>query len=367
LVDGSIKTINFNLAVAEQESDTSDSSQTLLCLTSNGDAVVSQSEPNRPPMIGIIPSSFLTDDDTKVQQSLLLPPLPCVTATAKFDSFRSTVTGSSTTHLVSITPSRGEVTSVVQGILLLPTNEDGVEEENIPLIVVPHGGPHSCTTLSYTPSYAYLCEHGKYAILHVNYRGSAGFGQAPLESLAGNIGSQDIDDVYQLTRRVLDSFTGINPSRVGICGGSHGGFLAGHAIGQNPELFKVAAMRNPVCNVATMVTPTDIPDWCYVEALGPGNYDWTTYKGPTPDELTKMWEASPMAHIDNVVSPTLLAIGKSDKRVPPSQGIEYYHALRSKGVKTKLLLYDDDDHAIDKVQSEADHWINIKQWFDEHI
>ena len=74
-----------------------------------------------------------------------------------------------------------------------------------------------------------------------------------------------------------------------------------------------------------------------------------------------------IAHIDQVQSPTLLAIGKSDKRVPPSQGIEYYHALRSKGVKTKLLLYDDDDHAIDNVQSEADHWINIKQWFDEHI
>jgi dipeptidyl aminopeptidase/acylaminoacyl peptidase len=70
-----------------------------------------------------------------------------------------------------------------------------------------------------------------------------------------------------------------------------------------------------------------------------------------------------IAHIEHVTAPTLLAIGNSDKRVPPSQGIEYYHALRSQGVNTKLLLYDDDDHAIDKVQSEADHWINILQWF----
>ena len=57
----------------------------------------------------------------------------------------------------------------------------------------------------------------------------------------------------------------------------------------------------------------------------------------------------------------------SDKRVPPSQGIEYFHAMRSKGVPTKLLMYEDDDHAIDKVVSEADHWINIKRWFDEHL
>ncbi len=51
-------------------------------------------------------------------------------------------------------------------------------------------------------------------------------------------------------------------------------------------------MRNPVTNIATMVTSTDIPDWCYVEALGQGKYDWKRFKGPTPDELIKMWEAS---------------------------------------------------------------------------
>lgn len=49
-----------------------------------------------------------------------------------------------------------------------------------------------------------------------------------------------------------------------------GGFLAGHLIGQHPDLFKVAAMRNPCTNIASMVTATDIPDWCYVETLGTG-------------------------------------------------------------------------------------------------
>ena len=163
---------------------------------------------------------------------------------------------------------------------------------NVPLIVVPHGGPHSCFAASYTPSYSYLCEHGRYAVLQVNYRGSTGFGQDALESLSGNVGKQDISDLYQLTERVLYAFTGIDSTRVGICGGSHGGFLAGHAIGQHPELFKVAAMRNPVTNIATMVTATDIPDWCYVEALGIGAYNWNTFKGPTSEDLKTMWNAS---------------------------------------------------------------------------
>jgi len=81
-----------------------------------------------------------------------------------------------------------------------------------------------------------------------------------------------------------------------------------------------------------------------------------------------MYDASPIAHIEKIKQcPTLVAVGMKDRRVPPSQSLEYFYALRSKGVKTKLLVYDDDDHAIDKVASEADHWVNIKRWFDEHL
>lgn len=202
----------------------------------------------------------------------------------------------------------------------------------------------------------------------MNFRGSSGFGQGPLESLTGNIGSQDVKDVLHLTNHVLQKYQNtIDPSRVGVCGGSHGGFLAGHLIGQYSKLFKVAAMRNPVTNIPTMTTATDIPDWCYVEALGIGKYDWTKFRGIQEHELSTLYRKSPIAHIEHVKAPTLVAIGLSDKRVPPSQGIEYYHTLRSRGIPTKLLLYDDDDHAIDKVQSEADHWINIKRWFDKFL
>ena len=80
-----------------------------------------------------------------------------------------------------------------------------------------------------------------------------------------------------------------------------------------------------------------------------------------------MWSKSPIAHLDNVKAPTLMGIGMKDRRVPPSQGIEYYHALRAGGVPAKMLVYEDCDHAIDLVASEADFWINAKQWFDEHL
>ena len=106
----------------------------------------------------------------------------------------------------------------VGSVLLVPDDAGG---EKLPLIVVPHGGPHTCMSTSYFPSYAFLCKHGRYAILHVNFRGSTGFGQAALESLAGNAGSLDVLDVVAATQSVIDAGI-VDPDRVGICGGSHG-------------------------------------------------------------------------------------------------------------------------------------------------
>jgi acylaminoacyl-peptidase len=198
----------------------------------------------------------------------------------------------------------------------------------------------------------------------VNYRGSTGFGQDSIESLPTRIGELDVKDVIAATLKVQESGI-VDAERIGICGGSHGGFLTGHCTSQYPNLFKAAAMRNPVVNIPSMVTSTDIPDWCYVEAIG--SYNWREYMPPTSTSIRMMWDKSPIRHVDRVQTPTLMALGMQDLRVPPSQGLEWYHSLRSKGVPTKLLTYDGNDHAIAGVKAEADHWVNIKQWFDNHL
>jgi len=410
LDDGAITPIQFDIRNGPNSSssdgdDEGDNgrkmaSQTLLCLTDNGDAIVSQSTPNSPPTVGFLPSRVLqmADDDdddggSKAGGVVLVNPLikfGAIAATSAFAPF-SHVSSSTTTIKgddriqcfgIVASPQEGKDGPDVEGILLLPPpdsnnnndnkNDDAKNTKKIPLLVIPHGGPHSCSTTTFIPSYAFLCKQG-YAILHTNFRGSTGYGQSFVESLAGSIGRSDVDDVVALTQRALtfqqshSHLQQLDANRVGVCGGSHGGFLAGHLIGQHPKLFKVAAMRNMVSNIAGMVTHTDIPDWCYVEGMGIGSYDWKEFRGPKRDELGLMWDKSPIAHIDKVTAPTLVALGMADKRVPPSQGIEYYHALRSKGVKTKLLIYEKDDHAIDRVVSEADHWLNIKRWFDEHL
>jgi acylaminoacyl-peptidase len=157
-----------------------------------------------------------------------------------------------------------------ESILIYPTGAGA----GLPIVVVPHGGPHSCMTTAYFHAYAFLAHTLGAAVLHVNYRGSPGFGQDSIHSLPGKIGKNDVDDMMTALNRALalrfDASTArvsadsthpllVNSSRVSVVGGSHGGFLAGHLIGQYPEVFKAAAMRNPVTNIPAMYSVSDIP------------------------------------------------------------------------------------------------------------
>jgi acylaminoacyl-peptidase len=162
-----------------------------------------------------------------------------------------------------------------------------VEGKLLPLITVPHGGPHSCMPTSYVPSYAFLAIHLNSAVLHCNYRGSTGFGQRSIDSLLGTIGTNDVQDVLDCTNMAINEGY-INKDLVAIVGGSHGGFLCGHMIGQYPDLFRVACMRNPVTNIPSMVGVTDIPDWCFVEALGADSYDFNSFNTPSDEDLLIM-------------------------------------------------------------------------------
>jgi len=268
-------------------------------------------------------------------------------------------------NIISITPPEVQGASSaekIQSVLLIPRNSN--QAKKLPLVVVPHGGPHSVSQSAFAPGFAYLAS--SYAVLFPNYRGSIGFGQAALESLLTRIGKLDVEDVMACTRHAIQEFPIIDGDRVGICGGSHGGFLTAHCTSQYPDFFKAAAMRNPVTNIASMFTSTDIPDWCLAEAIG-NESNQLEFRGPTADQIMKMYEKSPVSRVKEVKAPTLIALGLVDLRVPYSQGMEWYHSLKSLGVPTKLLRYPKDNHALDRDTTEADHWIHIRQWFDQYL
>jgi acylaminoacyl-peptidase len=393
------------------------SSQSMVCMSStNGDVVLAEDSNDRPTRLWIIPRDEILQDANggtagkitikNVRRVANFPPV-AATMFSPISSSSSSLSDPTMdflpfdVHIISTIPSfigddevvagANNIPTPIQSILLLPKNvvpdhdnnngdDDGDNnnkkktENGVPLIVIPHGGPHSCSVSAYTPGVAYMAT--KYAILLPNYRGSTGFGHGPLTSLLSRIGTQDVQDIMACTMHVMEGMYPnkdiIDRNRIGICGGSHGGFLTAHCTAQYPDFFKAAAMRNPVTNIASMFGTTDIPDWTMGEVFGTDDstttpYDPNQFRSPTREQMMKLHEKSPISKIQTVKTPTLIALGMSDLRVPPSQGLEWYHNLRSMSVPTKLLTYPKDGHALDQVATEADHWLHIRDWFDRYL
>lgn len=232
-----------------------------------------------------------------------------------------------------------------------------------PLIVMLHGGPHSVSPSSYSRSMAFLASTG-YSLLIVNYRGSLGFGEEALQSLLGKIGSQDVSDVLTAINYVIDMGL-VDRAKISVLGGSHGGFLTTHLIGQAPDLFAAAAARNPVCNLALMVGTSDIPEWCFIETYGSEGISRFT-EAPSSKDLSVLYSKSPISHISKVKTPTIFLLGAKDLRVPVSNGLQYARALKEKGVEVKVIVFPNDTHGIEKPQSDFESFLNIGVWFKKY-
>lgn len=236
--------------------------------------------------------------------------------------------------------------------------------ENSPLIVCPHGGPHSGNTDQFSKEIYFFTRLG-YSVLLINYRGSTGFGDKNLNSLLGKVGTQDVQEVHDATTAVLKKHSTILRSdMVFLFGGSHGGFLVTHLSGQFPDFYQAVSTRNPVIDIATMFPITDIADWTIVEAKeGDGSELEKVLK---PETLSRMWQCSPIRYVEQVKAPTLLLVGKVDRRVPPTQSVEYYRALQLHGKKVRMLMYED-CHSLSQLPFDADAFINTVLWFKQSV
>jgi acylaminoacyl-peptidase len=114
-------------------------------------------------------------------------------------------------------------------------------------------------------------------------------------------------------------------------------------------------LRNPVTNIATLFGGTDIPEWSVVESGAINDQDYET-----------MFKVYPVAHIDHIQSPILFILGDSDRRVPPSQGLNMFYALRERGIPTAVKMYPKSGHAIVSAELEADLVINSLLWYDQY-
>lgn len=254
-----------------------------------------------------------------------------------------------------------DTSNAVQEFTSIYVGPKSGNKNSVPLLLWPHGGPHSAFANGLALEPTVLLSMG-YAILLVNYRGSVGAGQASVDSLPGHCGSHDVSDCLLALKEALSQMSWLDEARVALIGGSHGGFLVTHLAGQTPDKWRAVVTRNPVIDVASMSVVSDIPDWCYVET----GYEYTQLGPVSEDILLAMRRCSPILHAHKVKAPTLLQVGLKDLRVPPSQAKEFYHILKANGTPVKMNVYDD-NHPLSSVVVEMEDIVSTILWLEEHM
>lgn len=240
--------------------------------------------------------------------------------------------------------------------------DTGARHRDLPTIVVPHGGPHSAFEVKYYQQIVILAHLGFRTIL-VNYRGSMGAGKDHVRKLCGNVGTMDVEDCLQAIRYFV-KHRKVDPNKLILRSGSHGGFLCAHLQCNNEFPWTSAILRNPVIDLSNMYAISDIPEWVFTEALKHDHYD-AAYV-PTKEELAKMLEVSPVTKFKDTNVPTLIQLGSEDRRVPMSQGLQWYHLLKARGVKTECKVYAD-KHDLLKPATETDSVISAAIWMLENL
>jgi dipeptidyl aminopeptidase/acylaminoacyl peptidase len=242
----------------------------------------------------------------------------------------------------------GHEGGTVEAFLFLPP--DAGENDKLPAIIEMHGGPFSRYGNAWTTRYPWqvLARNG-FAVLIVNPRGGTGYGAEFLRGVYRNFGTDDFQDIMAAVDELVAQGT-IDADRLGFTGYSYGGLMTNVVVSRT-DRFKAAV------SIAGI--------WNYVSAMGQNNPQLfiDSYRRPWDDDLQLMWEHSPAARADRIVTPTLVMHGKDDEPVDPRQSIEMFSYLQLNGIPSRLVLYPDEGHGINKPSHMIDYQTRELQWF----
>jgi dipeptidyl aminopeptidase/acylaminoacyl peptidase len=244
----------------------------------------------------------------------------------------------------------------IEGLLTYPVGyESG---KRVPLILNIHGGPTGVFSESYvgrvvTYPIATFASRG-YAVLRPNPRGSTGYGKEFRFANYNDWGGKDYEDDQTGVDHVI-AMGVADPDRLAIMGWSYGGYMTSWTITQT-QRFKAAAVGAGVTDLWSFTGTSDIP-------------------GFLPDYFSgEPWQAfenfskhSPITFVKNVTTPTLVLHGEADDRVPTSQGYEYYHALKTRGVTTKMVVYPRQPHGFQEPKFTLDVAQRHLDWVEKYV
>ena len=238
----------------------------------------------------------------------------------------------------------------LEGALTLPPPE--IAAAPYPLVLYPHGGPHSRASKGFNVT-AHVLAHAGYAVFQPNFRGSAGYGKKFLDADRNDLGGGDMRDILAGIE-MLAAEKLIDRERQFVYGISYGGFMTSWLVGHTTQ-FRAAVAQNAVTEMNVMWGLSDIQSWTEHELSG---LPWEV-----PD---KMRSHSPFAHIEKIRTPTLILHSRDDRRCPLPMGKMFHQALLARGIPTQMVIYPDEPHGIRQPKHQVDVLKRTLDWFAAH-
>ena len=229
----------------------------------------------------------------------------------------------------------------IPNILYRP--HQATRQAKAPALVWVHGGPGGQTRKGYSPDIQHLVNHG-YVILGINNRGSSGYGKTFFTADDRKHGREPLWDCVE-AKRYLAGLDYVDPNRIGIIGGSYGGYMVLAALAYQPEVFKCGVDIFGVAN--WLRTLKNTPPW------------WESFKkalyqelgDPATDEAM-LREISPVFHADQIRRPLLVLQGANDPRVLKAESDDIVAAIQKNGVPVEYVVFDDEGHGFSKKKNQ---------------
>lgn len=233
------------------------------------------------------------------------------------------------------------------------------KKNKVPALVMVHGGPGGQSMTYYDPVTQYLVNHG-YAVLAVNNRGSSGYGKSFFKMDDKNHGDKDLKDCIW-GKKWLQAQEYIDTAKIGIIGGSYGGFMTMAAMTSAPDEFKVGVNLFGVTN--WLRTLKSIPPWwaSFREAL------YNEMGDPFTADSVRLYNISPVFHGQNVKNPVMVLQGANDPRVLQVESDEMVEAIRANGVPVEYVIFPDEGHGFVKKENEIKGYSQIKEFLDKYL
>lgn len=243
----------------------------------------------------------------------------------------------------------------LQGWIMKPPGFDPAKK--YPSIMEIHGGPITQYGKLFMHEFYYLAANG-YVVYFTNPRGGQGYGEAHTAAIWGDWGGRDYADLMAWTDYV-EQLPYIDRDRMGVTGGSYGGYMTVWIIGHT-QRFKAAVTQRCVSNFVSMWGSSDF-NWTFQQMLD---------DKPPFESLQFFWDHSPIAYIGNAKTPTLVIHNEMDHRCPIEQGEQVFVALKRLGVDTEFVRFPEEFHGLSR-SGRTDRRIvrlnHILRWFDKYL